>query len=119
MLRILLTQKGQRVDEISDFNRLWEEIVGFKEKNKAKESPDFMGLQDKGGRMFLLALYDEDYWVLEVLQEDWGTQFGKIDLAKGFDVKNALLSDQDLKETLKTLVTEGKLSMPSDARKPG
>jgi len=101
VLRIFFTEGGQKVDDIKDFNTLWREIKEFKERNKARESPDFIGLQGDSGRMLLLTLYDEDRWVLETMEEDWATQFGNIDMAKDFEVREALLNDEELKKTLR------------------
>jgi hypothetical protein len=112
LLRILFS-KDRRKIETSDFDQAWEEISRFKESNNGSESPHFMGLQDEHGRMMLLALYDEDRWVLETLQEDWNTQFGRIELAREFKVQEILLSDEELKRTLKTFMSEGRLTIPS------
>ena len=105
MVRILFS-KGHRKIDTSDFDQAWEEILRFKECNEATECPHFMGLQDEHGRMVLLALYDEDRWALESLEEDWDTRFGRIDQAKDLRVQETLLSDGELKKTLKTFMAE-------------
>lgn len=116
VLRILFS-KDQRKIDTADFDEAWREISRFKESSKAEECPDFIGLQDRHGNMVLLALYDQDRWALETLREDWGTQFGRIDQARDFKVEECLLSDEDLRENLRTFMTEGRLAVPSKARK--
>ena len=118
MLRSLFRIDRGKIIGARDFNEVWEKILEFKQMNRIALSPDFVGFQDDRGRMLLLGLYDEDRWVLEVLQEDWRTEFGKIDLAKSFDVQETLLSDEELKEILETFMTEGKLLIPPELRKP-
>jgi len=118
MLRSLFRIDRGKIIGARDFNEVWEKILEFKQMNKTELSPDFLGFQDDRGRMLLLGLYDEDRWVLEVLQEDWGTEFDKIDLAKSFDVRESLLSDEELKEILETFVNEGKLLVQPESRKP-
>lgn len=116
MLRILFS-KGQREIDVRDFNQAWEEISRFKDSSKPAECPDFVGIQDEHGRMALLALYDEDRWVLETLEEDWGTNFGKIDLARDLKAQETFLSDEELRKTLRTSMIEGRLTVLSKARK--
>jgi hypothetical protein len=111
MLRVLFTLGGQKVARINNFKELWEEILKYKELNKTKESPNFIGLQNDYGRMLLLALYDDGRWFLGTLEEDWGTQFGKIDLAKDFNVREALLNDRELKKRLRKFMTSGSLPL--------
>lgn len=118
MLRSLFRIDRGKIIGARDFNEVWEKILEFRQMNRIELSPDFVGFQDDRGRMLLLGLYDEDRWVLEVLQEDWRTEFGKIDLAKSFDVQETLLSDEELKEILETFMTEGKLLIPPELRKP-
>ncbi len=112
MLRILFSKGGRKIDA-SDFEEAWEEISRFKESNEAKECPHFVGLQDEHGRMVLLALYDRDRWVLETLEGDWDTEFGRMDLARDFKVQETFLSDEELKRALKTFMAEGSLTIPS------
>ena len=116
MLRILFS-KDQRKIDTTDFDQAWEEISRFKESNKAEECPHFIGVQDQHGNMVLLALYDQDLWALETLREDWGTQFGRIDQARDFKVEESFLSDEELRKKLRTFMTEGRLAVPSKARK--
>jgi len=116
VLRILFS-KNQRKIDTTDFDQAWKEISRFRESNKAEKCPDFMGLQDQHGNMVLLALYDQDRWALETLREDWGTQFGRIDQARDFKAEEVLLSDEELRETLRASMTEGRLTIPSKARK--
>ena len=116
MLRILFS-KDQRKFDTTDFDQAWEEISRFKESNKAEECPHFIGVQDQHGNMVLLALYDQDLWALETLREDWGTQFGRIDQARDFKVEESFLSDEELRKKLRTFMTEGRLAVPSKARK--
>ena len=118
VLKILFS-KNQRKIDTTDFDQAWKEISRFKESNKAEECPHFIGIQDQHGNMVLLALYDQDRWALETLQEDWGTQFGRIDQARDFKVEEALLSDEELRKTLRTFMTEGRLTIPSKAGIPG
>lgn len=116
MLRILFS-KDQRKIDTTDFDEAWREISRFKESNKAEECPHFIGLQDQHGNMVLLALCDQDLWALETLREDWGTQFGRIDQARDFKVEESFLSDEELRKKLRTFMTEGRLAVPSNARK--
>lgn len=116
MLRILFS-KDQRKIDTTDFDEAWREISWFKESNKAEECPDFIGIQDQHGNMVLLALYDQNLWALETLREDWSTQFGRIDQARDFKVEESFLSDEELRENLRTFMTEGRLAVPSKARK--
>ncbi len=115
MLRILFS-KDQRKIDTTDFDEAWREISWFKDSNKAEECPDFIGIQDQHGNMVLLALYDQNLWALETLREDWGTQFGRIDQARDFKVEESFLSDEELRENLRTFMTEGRLAVPSKAR---
>ena len=116
VLRILFS-KDQRKIDTTDFDEAWRAISRFKESNKAQECPHFIGLQDQRGNMILLALYDQDRWALETLREDWYTQFGRIDQARDFKVKEVLLSDEELRKKLRTFMTEGKLAVPSKTKK--
>jgi len=111
MLGIFLMRGRPRIINTDDFDELWEEISKFKKLNepRAEESPDFIGLQDERGRMLLIALYDKDHWVIETLEEDWGTPFGRINLAGDLNVGEALTNDGELKTMLKTLMTAGRL----------
>lgn len=117
MLKILFS-KNQRKIDTTDFDQAWKEISRFKESNKAEECPHFIGIQDQHGNMVLLALYDQDRWALEALQEDWGTQFGRIDQARDFKVEEVLLSDGELRKKLRMFMTEGRLTIPSKAERP-
>jgi len=119
MMRVFFAVASKlRIINTDEFDELWKEILGFKNinKSKAEKSPDIIGIQDESGRMLLLALYDEDRWVLETLEGDWGTQFGKIDLAGDFNVQETLLNDEELEMMLKTLLTEGRLCLPSSSK---
>ena len=112
MLRILFSENQRKIDT-TDFGQAWKEISRFKESSKAEECLHFIGIQDQHGNMVLLALYDQDRWALQTLQEDGGTRFGRIDQARDFKVEEALLSDEGLRKTLRTFMTEGRLTMPS------
>jgi len=118
VLKILFSS-DRRVIDASNVNRVWEEISRFKALNIERETPEFVGIQDEHGRMILLALYDRERWVLETVEEDWGTRFGRIDLAKDFEVREAILTDEELKEALKAFVAEGRIRTPPKSRSLG
>lgn len=86
------------------FSRIWKEITEFKESHQTHEPTEFLTLQTEDGRMILLTLYDKDRWVFESLKEDWGEQFGRIDLSKDFNVQEEILTDEELEEKLKMLM---------------
>ena len=110
MLTILFS-KDRRKSEATDFDQAWREILQFKENNKAEECPHFIRLEDEQGRLVLLALYDEDRWALETLDENWGTKFGRLDQAGDFKVQEFLLTDEELRKTLGMFMAEGMLSI--------
>jgi hypothetical protein len=112
-LLIIMFSKDRRKIETSDFYQAWREILQFKENNKAEECPHFIRLEDEQGRLVLLALYDEDRWALETLDENWGTEFGRIDQARDLKVQESLLTDEESRKTLETFMAEGLLTIPS------
>jgi len=113
-LLTILFSKDRRKIETTDFDQAWREILQFKESNNAEECPHFIRLEDEHGRLVLLALYDEDRWALETIDENWGTEFGRIDQARDFRVQESLLTDEELRKTLETFMAEGMLITPSE-----
>ncbi|MCS7120738.1 MAG: hypothetical protein RMJ07_05975 [Nitrososphaerota archaeon] len=101
MIKIFSTMRVFPFRVVEDFESVWKEVMRFKDLNKSGKSPEFLGIQKDGGSMILLSVYDEEKWVWEEINEGWGEDFGKIDLARDFEVKEMFLTDEELKEELK------------------